>query len=134
MVATLPHPTDVLNSWKEIAVYLDRGIRTVQRWERDLDLPVHRIGKGKRSPVFAKTSELNFWLAAADSSHSRKPTHPEPAVTHETEATPIEDLRRLRMTLKNLSRTVAENSARQRIQAEAFKASLAAMRTRIKQA
>ena len=78
MVATLPHPTDFLNSWKEIAAHLDRGIRTVQRWERDLDLPVHRIGKGKRSPVFANAAELNFWIVGADSLHSTKPTHPEP--------------------------------------------------------
>jgi len=42
-----------LNSWKEIATYLSRGVRTVQRWERELKLPVHRIGKGKRSPVYA---------------------------------------------------------------------------------
>ncbi len=30
----------VLNSWKEIACYLGRGVRTVQRYERDLGLPV----------------------------------------------------------------------------------------------
>jgi len=32
--------SEVLNSWKEIAEYLDRAIRTVQRWERDLKLNV----------------------------------------------------------------------------------------------
>lgn len=34
--------TDVLNSWKEVATYLGRGIRTVQRWERELGLPIRR--------------------------------------------------------------------------------------------
>ena len=42
--------------------YLDRGVRTVQRWEHELHLPAHRIGRGKRCPVYAKAEELNFWL------------------------------------------------------------------------
>ncbi len=54
--------TNLLNSWKEIAVFLNRGVRTVQRWERDQKLPIHRMGKGPRSPVFAYTSEINLWL------------------------------------------------------------------------
>jgi hypothetical protein len=55
----------ILNSWKEIAVYLDCGLRTVQRWEHNFDMPVHRIGKGKRSPVYANVAELNFGGAAS---------------------------------------------------------------------
>ena len=51
-----------LNSWKEIALYLDRGVRTVQRWERELELPVHRVGRGPRSRVHAFASELRAWL------------------------------------------------------------------------
>ena len=31
-----------LDSWKEIAAYLRRDIRTVQRWEKQEGLPVHR--------------------------------------------------------------------------------------------
>ena len=34
---------DRLDSWKEIAAYLGRGVRTVQRWEREEGLPVHRL-------------------------------------------------------------------------------------------
>jgi hypothetical protein len=52
----------VLQSWKEIASELDRGVRTVQRWERTLGLPVHRLGKAPRCPVFAFKDELYFWL------------------------------------------------------------------------
>jgi len=52
----------VLNSWKEIASFLNRGVRTVQRWERELQLPIHRIGKGSRSPVFAFSAEIKLWL------------------------------------------------------------------------
>ena len=40
----------ILNSWKEIANYLGRGVRTVQRWERDLRLPVHRPKGKDRAP------------------------------------------------------------------------------------
>src|SRR5207249_9472999 len=32
-----------LDSWKEIAAYLGRGITTVQRWEQKEGLPVHRL-------------------------------------------------------------------------------------------
>ena len=53
----------VLNSWKEIAVYLGRGVRTVQRWEATLGLPVHRTAVGDRSPVLAFPHEVDRWLA-----------------------------------------------------------------------
>jgi hypothetical protein len=33
-----------LNGWKEIAAYLGRSVRTVQRWEKDFGLPVRRFG------------------------------------------------------------------------------------------
>lgn len=52
----------ILQSWKEIASELDRGVRTVQRWERTLGLPVHRLGKGARGPVFAFKDELHLWF------------------------------------------------------------------------
>jgi hypothetical protein len=51
-----------LQSWKEIASELNRGVRTVQRWERNLGLPVRRVGKGSRCPVFAFKDELDGWL------------------------------------------------------------------------
>jgi hypothetical protein len=54
----------VLNSWKEISAYLGRGVRTLQRWESQLQLPVHRVGDGERSPVYAFPGELRLWLRA----------------------------------------------------------------------
>ena len=54
--------SDILNSWKEIAEYLQRGIRTVQRWERDLKLPVRRPRGKKRSAVLAIPKEIDAWL------------------------------------------------------------------------
>lgn len=53
----------VLHSWKEIAKYLGCGVRTVQRWEHDLALPVRRPRGEIRSAVIALTSELDDWLA-----------------------------------------------------------------------
>ncbi len=58
----LSDTTGTLNSWKEIASYMGRGVRTVQRWELELRLPVHRITASDRSPVFAYKAELNSWL------------------------------------------------------------------------
>ena len=52
-----------LDSWKEIAAYLDRGIRTVRRWETEEDLPVHRHSHSKGATVHAFTAELNTWRA-----------------------------------------------------------------------
>jgi len=50
-----------LDSWKEIASYLGRGIRTVQRWEREEGLPIHRLDHVKRGSVYASRRELTAW-------------------------------------------------------------------------
>jgi TolB-like protein/Tfp pilus assembly protein PilF len=52
---------DVLDSWKEIAVYLKREVRTVQRWEKKLGLPVRRLSRDKQAAVFAYKSEIDAW-------------------------------------------------------------------------
>jgi TolB-like protein/tetratricopeptide (TPR) repeat protein len=56
-------PTDEprLESWGEIAAYLRREIRTVQRWERYQGLPVRRLQIGKLGSVYAYRSELEKW-------------------------------------------------------------------------
>ncbi len=59
----MPQTTDRLDSWKEIAAYLKRGARTVQRWEREESLPVHRLKHEKLGSVFAYRSELDAWWA-----------------------------------------------------------------------
>src|SRR5215467_12965581 len=50
-----------LDSWKEIADYLDREVRTVQRWEKTENLPVHRHEHQKKSTVYAYAIELDEW-------------------------------------------------------------------------
>ena len=54
-------PEGRLDSWKEIAAYLGRGIRTVQRWEREEGLPVHRLAHEKRGSIYARREELAAW-------------------------------------------------------------------------
>ena len=55
----------LLSSWKEIAQYFGRGVRTVQRWETTLGLPVRRPHGRSRSAVMAIAGELDEWLSRA---------------------------------------------------------------------
>jgi len=68
--------TEVLNSWKEIAAYLGRGVRTVQRWEQELGLPVRRPRGKERSAVIALKPDIDLWLhhvpQSAEISHRDK--------------------------------------------------------------
>lgn len=54
-----------LQSWKEIARYVRRGVRTVQRWEEMYALPVHRPAGHGRAAVYALEHEVDAWLASA---------------------------------------------------------------------
>src|ERR1700737_894041 len=60
-ITAAPGPEDRLDSWKEIAAYLKRGVRTVQRWERSSALPVHRLELDRQGSVFAYKPELDAW-------------------------------------------------------------------------
>lgn len=59
----IPADRKILNSWKEIASYMGRGVRTVQRWERHFHLPVHRPSGQPRSAVLAFSDEIACWLS-----------------------------------------------------------------------
>jgi hypothetical protein len=84
-----PQPT-ILNSWKEISTYLGRGVRTVQRWEDELDLPVHRVRVGPRSPVFAFEHELRFWLHATRvTEEAREANSADSNDSHQARKTPV---------------------------------------------
>jgi TolB-like protein/Flp pilus assembly protein TadD len=54
-------PEDRLNSWKEIAAYLKRGVSTAQRWARTEGLPVRRLPHSKAGTVFAYRAEIDAW-------------------------------------------------------------------------
>ena len=53
-----------LENWKEVANYLRRSVRTVQRWETEEGLPVHRLNHDLRSSVYAYEDELEAWRVA----------------------------------------------------------------------
>jgi tetratricopeptide (TPR) repeat protein len=57
--------TDRLDSWKEIATYLRREVRTVQLWEKNEGLPVHRHFHKHLGSVFAFRSEIDTWARHA---------------------------------------------------------------------
>jgi TolB-like protein/Flp pilus assembly protein TadD len=62
------HPAhDRLDSWKEIAAYLKKDVRTVQRWEKNLHLPVRRLAQGKQGTVFAYKADLDSWWQESQS-------------------------------------------------------------------
>lgn len=64
---------DRLDSWKEIAAYLNRGVRTVRRWEKDEGLPVHRHVHRAQGSVYAFKSEIETWRQNAARLPARPP-------------------------------------------------------------
>jgi Tol biopolymer transport system component len=63
-------PEDRLESWKEIAAYMRRDVKTVQRWEKREGMPVHRHLHDKMGSVYAFRTELDAWTS------NRRPTTP----------------------------------------------------------
>jgi len=63
-------PDDRLDSWKEIAAYLKRGVRTVRRWEHEEGLPVHRQVHRVLGSVYAFKTEIEAWRQSGQ----RRPT------------------------------------------------------------
>src|SRR5712692_10591744 len=57
-----------LDSWKEIAAFFGRDERTVNRWEKELGLPVHRL-PGTKGRVYAFAEELSQWLKTPNFPH-----------------------------------------------------------------
>ena len=98
------HPAgDRLETWGEIAAYLGREIRTVQRWEKTMALPVRRlVGAPDRVPrVFALKSEVDAWRRehevlkkALDSSEEVPAPESGPTTSTETEEKSSSLLRR----------------------------------------
>lgn len=50
-----------LETWKQIAGFFGKEVRTVQRWEKTLGLPVHRYRNAKQDSVYAFEHELDAW-------------------------------------------------------------------------
>lgn len=60
-----------LESWKEIAAYLRRDVRTVQRWEQTDGLPIHRHRRAHRPIPYAYTTELDTWWTGRSDGSAR---------------------------------------------------------------
>ena len=70
---TLPSvrpPEDRLDSWKEIAAYLNRDVTTVQRWEKREGMPVHRHLHDRMGSVYAVSGGAGRVGAQPESSGS----------------------------------------------------------------
>ncbi|HTW59028.1 MAG TPA: hypothetical protein VMD99_12930 [Terriglobales bacterium] len=93
-----PEPPQFLSGWKDIANYLGKGVRTVQRYERQMSLPVRRPAGRPSGSVVATKAELDAWVSA---SPIREAFHlPSPSCNYAASAdairTGIEEMRKLR--------------------------------------
>ncbi|MGA8531573.1 MAG: hypothetical protein WB622_17770 [Acidobacteriaceae bacterium] len=70
--AILVPPITVLTSWKDIARYMGKGVRTVQRWEQDFGLPVRRPLRSNKKAILARPSDLDAWVALRCSSRAQQ--------------------------------------------------------------
>ena len=117
-----------LSSWKEIASHLERGVRTVQRWESELGLPVRRKGGGKRSPVYALATELDLWRATSGAVVEKEL---DPG-SERASGSAVEESRRLMSSVQSIIQSESIMSLRQRQQAQALQKRLEKMRRRLR--
>lgn len=71
-------PPQFLSGWKEIASYLGKGVRTVQRYERQMGLPVRRPARKAWGSVIATKAELDAWVQASPIREVFRLRDPEP--------------------------------------------------------
>jgi len=70
----MPARLQFLSGWKQIANYLGMGVRTVQRYEREQGLPIHRPAGKSSGSVVASKAELDRWVTAGPVPEKRWPT------------------------------------------------------------
>jgi len=106
----------VLNSWKEIAEYVGRGVRTLQRWEQFYSFPVHRPAGNHKSAVFAVPTEVDEWLRT-------RPMHVQGEA--DGHAVANEQMESELVTLKTLVKDLGARMERAERELQAFKTSQA---------
>src|SRR5262249_38286057 len=99
----------------------------VQRWEQELQLPVHRIGKGKHSPVFAVVSELKFWMPTSGVRNALTVVDRQ-EMRHES--TGLNREAQLAARFHRLAQELAESSVRHQRLADALEKNILALRSR----
>lgn len=68
----------LLQSWKEIAGFFEVTVRTVQNWEEERALPVHRM-PGAKGRIYAYVEELEAWRQQNEGTRSAVDPVPEQA-------------------------------------------------------
>lgn len=93
-----------LSGWKDIATYLGKGVRTVQRYERELALPVRRPAGKSTGSVVATTAELDAWVSASPIREAFRLPIAAPTSTAATKeiSTGIAEMRKLREQMSDL--------------------------------
>jgi len=94
-----------LDSWKAIAQYLDRDVRSVQRWERERGLPVYRLPGQKGGAVFAYESELEHWLRSGQKELSTS-TDSEAQIPDSSASTPLQPSAQILPAARARARTI----------------------------
>lgn len=61
---------EILNSWNEVAQYIGRSKRTVQRWERAWGLPVHRVADRPGDRIMGLAKEIDAWVKSTPRARS----------------------------------------------------------------
>lgn len=114
--------TQYLTGWKEIANYLGKGVRTVQRHERELGLPIHRPNGKSAGSVIATKKELDDWVEASptrvDSMPKRWPT----GRTNKVGAQFLQIDSEIALTFSSLAMGAGEEGKRKRTAQTALKA------------
>jgi hypothetical protein len=116
--STTSQASSTFTSWKEIATYLGKGVRTAQRWERHLGLPVRRPNGKPSGVVAASQAELDSWRAKHWSlgdgrPHGKKGNGALSLVTHESVTAAWESIRasrELRIQSEELVQRLAEST------------------------
>jgi len=89
----------MLSSWKEIAQFFGKGVRTVQRWEKTLSLPIQRPPGAPSNVVLARTSDLEAWM------HRSEPASPN-GLTVKSSTDLQNSIRELETELRRLQETI----------------------------
>jgi hypothetical protein len=103
-----PTKPAVLTSWKEIALYMGKGVRTVQRWEKDFGLPVRRPQDSDKKAVLARPCDLDAWIGIRCGTraqmvvHDRQCAEKDAVVVRSCLAAEIETSRMLRISNRTL--------------------------------
>jgi hypothetical protein len=98
----------VLTCWKDIANYLGKGVRTVQRWEQLYGLPVRRpMGAGAKGAVIAHTADLMVWLESNWLERKDRHGRVEPTASDQS----VDDLIRTSVRLRTYHRDLTLETA-----------------------